>query len=96
MEPLQLWLVMAFSVERLTEFIVKAVPAIEKQEVSAVKVPTLVALILALVVTLGTPLLDFFEMLNVEYEWPYIGQIVSALFIAGGADLVHKIIEKLE
>lgn len=96
MEALQLWLVLGFAVERLTELIVKIFPVIEKKEISAVKVPMLISVAVALVISLGLPEVDFFQMLGVEYNFPYVGAVLSGLFMAGGAELVHKIIKKLE
>ena len=96
MEVLQLWAVLGFAVERLTELIVKVFPVIEKKEISAVKVPMLISVTIALVISLGTPELDLFKMLGVEYEFPYVGAVLSGLFMAGGSELIHKIIKKLE
>lgn len=96
MSPIQLWLVMGFAVERLTELVVKLIPVLEKAEIKAVKVPMAIALVFAIVITLGAPQLDFFKLLGAEYQFPYVGQIVSALFIAGGSELIHKVIKKLE
>lgn len=96
MDILQAWLFLGFAVERLTEFIIKMFPVLEKKEIKAIKVPTLISFLLALLITLGTEDLDLFKMVNLEYSIPFVGQVLTALFTAGGSDLIHKILKKLE
>lgn len=84
------WVFLAFAVERMVELFLKMFPFVDKTKVSQVDIGMILSLLLSLVLAFGARL-DFFAMFEIEFAWPVVGFILSALFMTGGSQLVHDI-----
>jgi hypothetical protein len=91
MDTITLWLFLAFTVERVVELILTLVPRIDKKQVLGVDVPVLLSFVLALVLSFGSGL-DFFQMVGVDFIWPQVGPVLSAIFMVGGSNVLHDIL----
>jgi hypothetical protein len=86
------WVFLAFAVERLVELLVNIVPTMDKKKVLGIQVPTLLAMTLSLGLAYGAGL-DFFAMFGIGFKWRLAGPAISGLFMGGGSNLVHDIVE---
>lgn len=91
MDTITVWLFLSFTVERVVELILSAVPRLDKRQVLGVDVPVILALALSLVLSFGARL-DFFEIFGVTFQWPLVGIILTAFFMVGGSSAVHDIL----
>lgn len=89
------WLFLSFVVEKLVEVVLKLVPSIDHKTVVYLDVPLLLALIFGLIIALGAPL-DFFAMFGLQFQWPYVGCVITGLLMMGGSSLVHDVIQWVE
>lgn len=53
-----------------------------------------VALAVALILSFGTGL-DLFEMIDIEFQIPYVGTVLIGIFMSRGANFLHDLFEKL-
>ena len=89
-----LWSFLAFAVERFVEIIVKLIPSIHKKRLLGIEVPVLLAFFLSLIIAMGTAL-DFFQVFSIEFFWPCVGYILTALVMTGGSNLTHESVREL-
>ena len=92
MELIAVWLLLAFVIERLVEVIVKLMPFLKQLNIQEVNIEMFLALAASLVIAFGTEL-DFFKIFTIEFQYPYVGNVLSALFMSAGSNVVHDIIE---
>jgi len=98
MNVITAWLFLAFVVERVTEAILTIFPILQRlqeQTREEVKIPLIIALLVSIVIAYGAGM-DFFQMFKIEFQWPYVGQAISAVIMAMGASPVHDIINWLQ
>lgn len=86
-----LWSFLAIAVERFVEIIVKLIPSIHKKRLLGIEVPVLLAFFFSLIIAMGTAL-DFFQVFNIEFRWPCVGYILTALVMTGGSNLIHDLV----
>jgi hypothetical protein len=86
-----LWSFLAFAVERFVEIIVKLIPSIHKKRLLGIEVPVLLAFLFSLIIAMGTAL-DFFQVFNIEFLWPCVGFVLTALVMTGGSNLIHDLV----
>ncbi|NLW16200.1 MAG: hypothetical protein GX033_00810 [Firmicutes bacterium] len=91
MDTITLWFFMAFTVERIVELVLILIPRLDKKQVLGVDVPVLLSFVLSLILAFGARL-DFFEIVNVEFAWSEVGTVLSAVFMVGGATVLHDIL----
>jgi len=91
-ELLMVWLFLAFVIERLVEVLVKLLPFLQEITIKQVNVEMLLSLLAALVLSFGANL-DFFKLFSIDFQWPYVGCVLSAFFMAAGSNVVHDITE---
>lgn len=89
------WLFCAVAVERLVELTVKIIPWLDKKKIANVDLGMLLAFTYALVIAIGAKL-DFFTIFGIEFNIALVGYIIAALFMAGGTELIHSIINLSE
>lgn len=90
MTMLVAWVFLAFAVERLVELMLKMFPIVDKTRIAQVDIGMLLSLLFSVVLAFGARL-NFFAMFEIEFTWPVVGFILSALFMTGGSQLVHDI-----
>lgn len=88
-----LWVALAVSVEYTIEILKQVFPALNTK-VNGVDNERLLALFLGVVVCVGARV-DFFAMLGIDYGLPYVGYLISAIFIAGGSGKLHDFIKAI-
>lgn len=86
------WVFLAFAVERLVELVMNVVPMLDKKRVFGIQIPTLLAMALSLFLAYGSGL-DFFAMFGISFQWRPVGPAITGLFMGGGSNLVHDIVE---
>ncbi len=86
------WIFLAFAVERLVELAINIAPALDKKRVFGIQVQTLLAMVVSLGLAYGAGL-DFFAMFGIGFKWRLAGPAISGLFMGGGSNLVHDIVE---
>ena len=86
------WVFLAFAVERLVELVMNILPTLDRKKVLGVQVPTLLALVLSMVLAYGAGL-DFFRIFGISFKWCLVGPAMTGLFMTGGSNLVHDIVE---
>jgi len=86
-----LWSFLAFAVERFVEIIVSIIPDLHKKRLLGVEMPLLLALVLSLTIAIGTSL-DFFQVFSIEFRWPLVGYVLTALVMTGGSNLIHDLV----
>lgn len=91
MELVTAWLFLSFVVERLTDVTINLLPFFKKLDIVEVDIEKVIALIYALLITLGANI-DLFAMFEIQYELPYVGAILSAILMMGGSNLIHDIV----
>ena len=89
---LLVWLFMAFVVEKLVEVVLRIFPFFDHKKIVLVDVALILALTFSLVIAFGANL-DFFVMFEIQFQWPYVGPVISALLMMGGSSLVHDVLE---
>jgi len=82
---------LSFAVERFVEMIVNIVPDIHRKRLLGIEVPLLLTLLLSLAIAAGTAL-DFFQVFNIGFRWPFIGYMLTALVMTGGSNLIHDLV----
>lgn len=85
-------LVLAFIVERLVEIITNIFPQLNKIKVEKVNVKMLLTLIISLVVCIGANI-DILQLIEVDVNMPYLGNVFSAILMSGGSEILHDIID---
>lgn len=94
MDVVAAWFAMAFIVEEAVEIIKRLFPILGEIKIQEVNLSLLLALAISLVITFGGGM-DFFVMFNIEFGWPYVGPILSALLMTGGSEFVHKVKDRI-
>lgn len=94
MESLIAWLFLSVIVERIVEVLIKLVPALDDIHIKQFDIKMLVAFIFGGMFVFGANL-DFFEMVNIEFDIPYVGYVVSSIFVMAGSGYISDIISKL-
>lgn len=95
MDILLTWLFLAFIVERVTELITKMIPILERLKIKYVNIEMTLAFLISLLIAFGANL-DFFRMFDIAFTLPYVGIVLSAVFMSGGSNVVHDIIKWIE
>ena len=85
------WVFLAFIVERLSEYLGKLIPAIEKLENQFVNTKLCIAFAISLMLAFGAGL-DFFTAFEINFRYAYVGIILTAVFLSGGSNAVHDIL----
>lgn len=91
MDVFSQWIFLAFIVERLAEYIGKLIPAIEKLENQFVNSKLVIALAFSLILAFGAGL-DFFSAFEINFRFAYVGTVLTAIFLSGGANAVHDVL----
>ncbi len=91
MDPLVSWVVISVVVERLVEVISKMFPILNHLKLKLLEAKLVLALVIGLLLSFGASL-DFFSMFGIEFKILYVGEIISAIFIAAGSNYVHDLI----
>jgi hypothetical protein len=86
-----LWSFLAFAVERFVEIIVNIIPALHRKRLLGIEMPFLLAFVLSLTIAVGTAL-DFFQVFNIQFRWPGVGYVLTALVMTGGSNLIHDLV----
>ena len=73
------------------ELVLRLVPQLDKRHVGGLPVPVLLAFVLALLLAYGAGL-DFFAIFGVQFAWPVVGPLLSAIFMVGGSNLIHDLV----
>jgi len=94
MESLIAWLFLSVIVERIVEVLVRLVPAIGDIHIKQFDIKMLVAFIFGAIFVFGADL-DFFKMVNIEFTLPYVGYVVSSIFVMAGSGYISDIIAQL-
>jgi hypothetical protein len=94
MESLIAWLFLSVIVERIVEVLVKLVPAIGEIRIKQFDIKMLIAFVFGAVFVFGADL-DFFRMVNIEFTLPYVGYVVSSIFVMAGSGYISDIIAQL-
>ena len=94
MESLIAWLFLSVIVERIVEVLVKLVPVIGEIRIKQFDIKMLIAFVFGAVFVFGADL-DFFRMVNIEFTLPYVGYIVSSIFVMAGSGYISDIIAQL-
>lgn len=94
MEPLLAWVFLAVVVEVIIQILSDLFPILDDISVNKFNAKKLLALILGTIFAFGAQL-DFFMMVNIEFNWPHVGMIISAIFIMAGSNYIHDIIGAL-
>lgn len=83
---------MSFIVERAVEMVIRMFPALSNLDIKCFNVEMGLAFLLSLLLAYGGNL-DLFSMFDVDFFVPFVGPALSALFMSGGSNVVHDIIE---
>ncbi len=99
MDPVIKWIVFAMFAERAVEIISDLFPFLSDVKVKGVaekwiNIKLFLALILGLVYSFGSNL-SIFEIFNISFNWPYVGETMAALFITAGSKAVHDLVAKV-
>ena len=78
---------LAVMVEAIIEYVKEAIAG-------KFPVETIVALVISFVFAFGAGL-DIFEITGIEFQFPYVGSAIMALFMSRGANWLHDIFDKL-
>lgn len=86
---LELWIFMAFVIERLTECVMR----IFNLKVDGPKkyISHAISAFFALVICIGANL-DFFQLIDLPFSIPYVGVVITAIFMASGSAVLHDVI----
>ena len=91
MDVFMTWLFLSFVVERLSEYAGKLIPAIERLENDFVNTKLFIAFGFSLLFTFGANL-DFFKAFEIEFAIPFVGIVLTAVFLSGGSNAVHDLL----
>jgi hypothetical protein len=91
MEPLFAWVFLAVITERFVEVLTKLIPALDQVTIKEFDLKLAIAFAAGLVLAIGAGL-DFFDMVGIEFAWPYVGQTTTAFFIMAGSNYINDII----
>ena len=91
MDRFMTWLFLSFVVEKLSEYTGKLVPVIERLENEYVNTKLFIAFGFSLLFTFGANL-DFFKAFEIEFTFPVVGIILTAVFLSGGSNAVHDLL----
>ena len=91
MDTITVWLFLSFTLERIVGLLLSVFPRLDKKQVVGVDIPVILALVLALVLSFGAHL-NFFEIFAVDFQWPFVGNFLTAFFMVGGSSVVHDIL----
>ncbi len=94
MESLIAWLFLSVIVERIVEVLVKLIPVIDNVKIKQFDIKMLIAFIFGAIFVFGADL-DFFRMVNIEFTLPYVGYVVSSVFVMAGSGYISDIISQL-
>lgn len=88
-----LWLALAVVIEYLIDILKQAFPILDSK-VTGIDGERVLAIFISLIICFGAQI-DFFSMLGVTYNIPFVGYIFSAVLIAGGSGKLHDFIKAL-
>ena len=91
MEPILAWALLAIVTERAIEIISKMFPILNRIKIVELDIKLVLSFIIGLVLVFGAELV-FFDMFNIHFIIPYVGQILSAIFVAAGSNYIHDLI----
>ncbi len=94
MNPLLAWVFLAIVVERVIEMLVKFIPVLDEIHIKQVDIKMIIALMFGGISAFGAQL-DFFELVGITFELPYVGFAITTVFIAAGSNYVSDIIGTL-
>ncbi len=94
MNPLLAWIFLAIVVERVIEMLVKFIPVLDEVHIKQVDIKMIIALLFGGVLAFGAQL-DFFELVGITFALPYVGFVITTIFIAAGSNYVSDIINTL-
>jgi len=94
MEPLFAWVFLAVITERFVEVLTKLIPALDQVTIKEFDLKLAIAFAAGLVLAIGAGL-DFFDMVGIEFGWPYVGQVITAFFIMAGSNYINDIISMI-
>ena len=92
MDLVFVWLFVAFAIERIIEIITNAAPILNRIKIEHFNVKMILSFIFGIIISMGIGL-NFFEMFNISFKINYLGEIISALFIMGGSNVIHDIVD---
>ncbi len=94
MEPILAWLFLSVVIERGIEILSKLFPVIDTINIKEFNIKMAIALLIGGVFAYGGQL-DFFSMVSINFNIPYVGYAISALFLAAGSNYISDIIDVL-
>ena len=94
MESLIAWLFLSVIVERMVEVLVRLIPALDDVHIKQLDIKMLIAFVFGAVFVFGADL-DFFRMVNIDFTLPYVGYVVSSVFVMAGSGYISDIIAQL-
>lgn len=94
MEPLFAWVFLAIITERFIEVLTKLIPALDEVLIKEFNLKLAMAFAIGLVMAFGANL-DFFQMVGIDFAWPYAGQVITAFFIMAGSNYTNDIISMI-
>ena len=94
MEPLLAWVFLSVVVERMIEILVRLIPAIDDVKLSQLNIKLCIALVIGLLFSFGAGL-DFFGMVNINFSIPFVGNVISGIFIMAGSNYISDLIATL-
>ncbi len=87
------WIILCISVEYIVDILKQAFPLLDTK-INGVDNEKGLAFVFGLLMCF-TASVDFFEMLGLTYTIPYVGYVLSAIFIAGGSGKIHDFIKAI-
>ena len=83
---------LAVVVEFLVEVIKKAFPGIDDLQLRYLDGENIIALILGIGIAIGAGI-DFFALVDIDFQYPVIGAIVTGIFLGGGSSIIHDLVD---
>ena len=94
MDSLLAWLFLSVIVERIVEVLVRLVPAIDQINIKHFNLKMLISFVFGGLFVWGANL-DFFEMVNIQFELDYVGYVVSSIFVMAGSGYIADIVNMI-
>ncbi len=91
MEPLMAWAFLSVVVERMLEVIGRLFPVLDNVNIKEVNIKMIISFTFGCLFAFGGNL-DFFHMVNIQFNIPYVGEFISAVFIMAGSNYIHDLI----
>jgi len=94
MDPILAWAFLSIVTERTIEILTKLFPILDDVSIKQLDIKLVIGLVFGLVFAFGAGL-DFFSMFSINFQLPYVGAVISAIFIMAGSNYIHDLISAL-